>query len=379
MNTLKNFSSSAYEKSKIDKAYTAGQNTANADGGHTVPSPLADYYIELLHDSTVLRQLFSQIFMTSKTFELPQLDSGLTGYILGEGADWTSESGASGSASGITKAGFSKHTMTNYKLGVFAGYTSELQEDSLIDIAEMLVQQGVIAMAKAEEQAWINGDADQTAGQIGAGYTAGQPEYYYSGLIAEVPYASNSGTAPVGAGWTAKNQDFDAIIDNAQALLREKDLNKLMAITEANVEGDTRMSDILVSPYVLARMRDPIEFENFQRVDAIGADKAALLRGNVGDYYGTNIISSGFIPVGTDTAPQDMDGTNGIVSNSTDTVVLGLNRDAAMIGMRREVELMQKHNFEGDYEELRWLERVAFHVTRPEFLAMIGDVKNAID
>jgi len=126
-------------------------------------------------------------------------------------------------------------------------------------------------------------------------------------------------------------------------------------------------------------MRDPIEFENFQRVDAIGADKAALLRGNVGDYYGTNIISSGFIPVGTDTAPQDMDGSTGIVSNSTDTVVLGLNRDAAMIGMRREVELMQKHNFEGDYEELRWLERVAFHVTRPEFLAMIGDVKNAID
>ena len=199
----------------------------------------------------------------------------------------------------------------------------------------------------------------------------------YEGLIQAVPYNSSSGVVPVSAaGWTAQNTATDNVIDAAQALLTFDHLNELMSIVE-DAKGNGALTDFAMSAKPIARMRNPVEFEMFQTIKDIGS-KAALIRGSVGDFYGANIISSGFVPNGTDTVPLDVDdATTGLVQNSTDTMVLGFDRRAAVISQRRGIEMRTEHAFHQDVEEVRFLERVGFKVLRPEWTVLLGDVKNA--
>ena len=361
----KTFDASSYKKAQVNKAYS-GHTSVAAEGGETIPTPLADYFMELLRDGTVLRQLFQEIPMTALTLEIPKMTAGNTMYFAGEGLDMATEGGASGSGSSISRTTWSSVTLTNYKLGVLTGYTTELAEDSLIDIGRMVVEQGALAMAAGEEQAWIWGDA---RGDFYT-YTAGQPELKYNGLISETP-----GTGyPTGA--TMNDVAPDNVIDGASDLLTFNELNDLLSRIEDQA-GNGKVDTLLVPPKVIARMRNPVEFEMFQSIDKIGADKAALLKGQVGDYYGAKIISSGFLPVGTDTAPANADAGSGFLSGTTDTMILGFDNRCATIGQRRAIEIRSRHKFYNDLEEVRFLERVAFQVMRNEWLGGIFDVKNS--
>jgi hypothetical protein len=230
----------------------------------------------------------------------------------------------------------------------------------------MVIEQGALAMAGGEEQAWIWGDA---RGDFYT-YTAGQPELKYNGLIEELAGSSY----PSGA--TPNDSAPEMIIDGGSDLLTFNELNDLLSRIEDQA-GDGKVDSLLVPPKVVARMRNPVEFEMFQSIDKIGADKAALLKGQVGDYYGAKIISSGFLPVGTDTAPANADAANGFVTGSTDTMVLGFDNRCATIGQRRAIEIRSRHKFYNDLEEVRFLERVAFQVMRNEWLSGIIDVKNS--
>jgi hypothetical protein len=359
------------------KAY-AGHTSVAAEGGETIPTPLADYYLDLLHDSTWVRQVFQTIPMTNATLEIPRLTAGNTAYHQGEGTSMTTEAGGDGSSTSYSRTTWSSITLSVDKIGVLTGFSTELAEDSLINVAQMVMQNGAIAMAEAEESAFIKGQVLATGNNIGGLYTAGQPERLYNGLIPNVPWQSNSGVVQVSAaGWTSLNvANGDNIIDGAQALLTFDMLNDLLATIEDKA-GNGKVDTIVLPPKLVARMRNPVEFEMFQSLDKIG-DKAALVRGQVGDFYGSKIISSGFMPRGTDTTPGDMDdATNGIVTNSTDTVVLGFDSRAAVIGQRRGIEMKTRHLFYNDVEEVRFLERVGFSVLYPQWLGMIGDVKNA--
>lgn len=375
----KTFNATDYSKIAMNKAY-AGQSSIAADGGETIPSPLADYYMDLLRDSTFVRQLGGTIGMKSKTLEIPKQLTGNQLYVVGEGSKMTSEGGADGSSSSYSKSTLGSITLTNYKLGVLAGYTTELAEDSLIDIARFVITNGALAMAEGEELAFLWGSTDTGGNELGEDYDVGQPSSLFSGLIQEVPYASNSGVVTVGgaSGWTSPNTgNGDHVIDAGQALLAQSHLNKAKALV-SNEKGNGKVTDFLVTPNILARMRDPVEWDNFQRLDAIGG-KAALLTGAVGDFYGSNIISTGFLPTGDKTAAggYPVDAAGLFVENAGDGMVLGLDRRAYVIGQRRAVEVRTQHNFDQDVEEIRFLERVAFKVRRPEWLVLVGDVLNS--
>ncbi|KKK71149.1 hypothetical protein LCGC14_2916840, partial [marine sediment metagenome] len=341
------------------------------------PSPLATFFLELLRDNTWVRQVFREIGLKSATLKIPKMTSGNTMFHWGEGASGLTEGGADGSSSSITKTAWSSVTLSVDKVGVLTGYTTELAEDSVINVAEMVISAGASAMAEGEEQAFLMGSTVTGTNEIGTNYTAGQPEKLYEGLIQAVPYNSSSGVVPVSAaGWTAQNTATDNVIDAAQALLTFDHLNELMSIVE-DAKGNGALTDFAMSAKPIARMRNPVEFEMFQTIKDIGS-KAALIRGSVGDFYGANIISSGFIPVGTDTVPLDVDdATTGLVTNSTDTMVLGFDRRAAVISQRRGIEMRTEHAFHQDVEEVRFLERVGFKVLRPEWTVLLGDVKNA--
>jgi len=379
----KTFDATQYVKGQANKSYRekvyAGHDSDAADGGETIPTPLANFFMELLRDSTWVRQTFREIGLESATLKIPKQTSGNTMYHVGEGSDMLTEGGGDGSSSSVSKTGWTSVTLTVDKVGVLTGYTTELAEDSAINIAQMVIGNGAVAMAEGEESAFIMGHSVTSGNAIGGLYTAGQPEVLYDGLLANVPWQSNSGVVQVSAnGWTSLNvANGDMIKDAGQALLTFDYLNELLAMVEDQT-GNGRIDTFVLPPKLVARMRNPVEFEQFQSIDKIGADRAALIRGQVGDFYGARILSSGFIPKGTDTSPGDMDdATNGIVENSTDTLVLGFDSRAAVIGQRRGVELRTQHNFHQDVEEVRFIERVGFEVLRPEWTAMLGDVKNA--
>lgn len=370
----KTFDAKDYSNRVMTKAYD-GQSSTAADGGETIPTPLADYYMDLLRDSTFVRQLGGTIGMTAKTLEIPKQLTGNTLYVVGEGKNLRSESGADGSSTAYSKSTMGSITLTNYKLGVLAGYTTELAEDSLIDIARFVITNGALAMAEGEEMAFIWGSSDTATGQLGDNLTAGQPSVLYDGLIDQIPH---SGDSPVGVLWTPEHTDNgDHIIDAEQSLLAQSHLNKAKAIVE-NEKGNGSITDFLVPPNIVARMRDPVEWENFQSLDKIGG-QAALLTGGVGNFYNSNIISSGHLPTGDKTAvggyPQDASGI--YVSGATDGCVIGLDRRSYVLGQRRGIEVRTQHNFDLDVEEIRFLERLAFKVRRPEWLVYIGDVKNS--
>lgn len=357
------------------KAYT-GHTTVAAEGGETIPTPLADYYLGLQHDSTFVRQVFSVLpIKDGSQLEIPKLTNGNVMYHAGEGLSMLTEGGADGSSTSYSRTTWSSKTVTVDKVGVLTGYSAELEEDSLINIAKMVIENGAIAMAEGEESAFILGSTQTGANQIGNLFSAGQPEKLYEGLIQQVPY---SGAVPVSAnGWASVNTgDGNNIIDAGQSLLTFDHLNELLSIVEGKT-GNGRMDTIVVPPKLVARMRNPVEFEMFQSLDKIG-DRAALIRGSVGDFYGAKIISSGFIPEGTDTAPGNMDdATNGIVENSTDSIILGFDSRAGVIVQKRGIEMYTRRNFYQDVQEVQFLERVGFDVLYPQWLAMIGDVKNA--
>lgn len=374
----KTFDARAYDYMRFGTKAFAGQTTTPADGGETIPTPLAAYYMDLLRDSSIIRQMSEEIRMTAATLEIPKQLTGNELFVVGEGSNMRTEGGAGGAGDSMTKATFGSFTLTNYKLGVFAGYTTELEEDSLIDVARMVITNGALAMAEGEEMAFLWGSTNAGAGEIGNAYTSGQPALKYSGIIQEVPYASNAGVVPIGFGWTSPNTDKgDHIIDATQALLTFNHLNRAKAIIE-DVKGNGKVTDFLIPPKILARMRNPVEFDMFQTLDKIGP-RAALITGAVGDFYGSLITPTGYLPTGDKTKvsgfPQNASGV--LVDGATDGMILGLDRRAMVIGQRRDVSARSEHILNEDVEVIRWLERVAFKIRRPEWLVLIGDVKNA--
>ena len=371
----KTFDAQAYDKMKMkmEKVF-AGQTSTAADGGETIPTPLANYYMELLRDSSYLRQMFQEIPMSAPTLEIPRQLTGNSLFVVGEGTNMRTEGGADGASDSLSKATFDSLTLTNYKLGVFAGYTTELAEDSLINIAQMVITNGALAMAEGEELAFMWGATSTGAGEIGNAYTAGQPSDKYDGLIYSVPQQT---AHTVGAGWASKNATGrDHIINASSALLTFNHLNTAKALIE-DVKGNGRVTDFIIPPKILARMRNPVEFDMFQSLDKIG-NKAALVQGSVGDFYGSIITPTGNLPTGDKLAaggyPQDA--TTVLNTGATDGMILGFDRRAAVIGQRRQIEARSEHILEQVVEVIRWLERVGFQVMREDWLVLIGDVKN---
>lgn len=356
-----------FGKNKMEKAYS-GHTSIAAQGGETIPTPLADYFMELIRDSTFLMQDFKHINMTADTFEIPQLTGKNSAYLVGEGKDMTTESGSDGSSNAYSRTTWGSQTLTAKKIGVLTGYSSELKEDSLIDIASMTMVEAVKQLGEAIEQAWIWGD---TTGAINS-YAAGLVEKGFDGLIHQTPYIG--GTVPIGSGWTAVNTTHSNIIDAEQALMTRDHLSAFINKLEL-VTGDRKMHTMAIPPAMIGRFRDNVEFEDFQSVSHIGEGKAALLRGEVGDFYGVKVVPSGFIPAGGDSDPATATGK--YVQNAADTMIIGWNREAAVIGDRRQMEVKKRHRFYQDVEEVRILQRLAFKVLRPEYIAMIGDVRNS--
>lgn len=344
------------------KAYAGATSTA-AEGGETIPTPLADRFIDLVEKDVFCRQLFRIEPMTSATKEIPIKTALESTFLIGEGVEWLTEAGATGAATAYSRGTWSSLTLTAKKFGNLSGYSSELGDDSLLNFAEVVMAGLARSLAEGEERAFLQGEQAGTT----QGFGAGDPRYAFDGLIWHI-YGDVGSTGNV---WTPDNASPIMWADGGSLKLTAQQLNDMIARLE---EAGFRCSDILVRPKVRARMRDSTEFEQLQSMKDIGS-QAALVKGFVGRYYTADLITSFFLPEGTSSGYA---GTGSeFVTNSDDSMVLGIDRREPIIGDRKRIEIRKRHRFYQDIEEVRVTERVAFDVERPIGIAGINDVKLA--
>jgi HK97 family phage major capsid protein len=163
--------------------YTKGQNEAtDADGGYLVPQILANEVIFLRDKFGVMRQNARVMGMSSDNLNVPKNSASTTAY-------WPSEN-TNITASQIT---FSNVQVLAKKLAILTQVSSELQEDSLVDIGAALAEDMAYVMAYNEDLACFLGDGTSTYGGIQGVFDA----------IADVNSGTNAGWLPTAGDSTA--------------------------------------------------------------------------------------------------------------------------------------------------------------------------------
>ncbi len=136
--------------------YSKGQNeTTDADGGFLVPQILAREVIFLRDKFGVIRQNARVMGMSSDNLNVPKNSASTTAYWPAENTNIT--------ASQIT---FSNVQVLAKKLAILTQVSSELNEDSIVDIGSALAEDMAYVMAYNEDLACILGDGTSTYGGI---------------------------------------------------------------------------------------------------------------------------------------------------------------------------------------------------------------------
>lgn len=136
----------------IRNAMSTGDNTL---GGFLVPEPMEAAIIELREQYGVARQNCRVWPMADSVTIVPKLAGEVTGYYVGEGTNIT--------ASDMT---VQQVKLDAKKLAAMVVVSSELSEDSVISVAEMVSRSVAYTMAVKEDEALFLGDGTSTYGGI---------------------------------------------------------------------------------------------------------------------------------------------------------------------------------------------------------------------
>ncbi len=131
------------------------QTTSNNLGGFLVPEQMETAIIDLREERGVARRVLRIRPMASDTLIVPRRQSGVTAYFVSENAEITA-----------SDKGWDTVSLTARKLAVLTKYSSELNEDSVISIADDLAQEIAYAFADKEDECLFNGDGTSTYGGI---------------------------------------------------------------------------------------------------------------------------------------------------------------------------------------------------------------------
>lgn len=134
------------------KAHGEGVNAA---GGVLVPIEFEQAIIDLREEFGIFRNYTKMYPMGSDSMSIPRRASGLTAY-------WTGENTA------ITESqkGWDQVMLVAKKLACLTRYSTELDEDAVINIADDLASEIAYAFAQAEDNAGWNGDGSSAYGGI---------------------------------------------------------------------------------------------------------------------------------------------------------------------------------------------------------------------
>lgn len=141
--------------SKAGIQLLAQSEGVNSQGGYLVPDEFSRTIIDLRETYGVFRRNARVIPMGSDTLLVPRRVSGLTAYFVAENAAITESDKVWGQVQLIAK-----------KLATLTRYSSELDEDAIISIADDLASEIAYAFALKEDQSGFIGDGTSTYGGI---------------------------------------------------------------------------------------------------------------------------------------------------------------------------------------------------------------------
>lgn len=136
----------------IRGAMSEGTNSA---GGFLVPDPLSNAIVNLQEDFGVFQQYTRVIPMASETLAVPRRTGGLTVYYPGENSAIT--------ASDLT---FAQASLTAKKYAALALMSTELNEDSLIGMADLVADEMARRFANAIDTNAFLGDGSSTYASV---------------------------------------------------------------------------------------------------------------------------------------------------------------------------------------------------------------------
>lgn len=146
----------------VQNVMTTGNNPA---GGFLVPEPLANSIIELRESYGVARRETTVLPMSDAVMVFPRLNTEVVSYYVGENSTITASDPV-----------LNQVKLEAKKLAAMTVISSEMSEDSVIGVAEMLARSMAQSFAIAEDQALFLGDGTSTyggivglAGALGAG------------------------------------------------------------------------------------------------------------------------------------------------------------------------------------------------------------------
>lgn len=142
--------------------------TTDADGGYTIPKAFASSVIEKLNKETLMRKI-SSVISTSSTTQIP-VEATRPEF------KWLAEAAAFSEAN----ATFSKIELNAHKCGGVIKLSTEILEDSSIDIENYIRNKMYDALSDLEEQAFLNGTGTN------------QPKGVCNGLTASVTTATQT-------------------------------------------------------------------------------------------------------------------------------------------------------------------------------------------
>lgn len=135
--------------------FAAQTTTNNPKGGHVVPERLAPALIRLIEERGIFRRNSLNWPMSGQSESIPRRAGGLTPYFVAEAATIT--------ASDMT---FDQIKLEAKKIAALAAVTSELTEENIITVADMLAMEMAYAFADKEDECGFNGDGTSTYGGI---------------------------------------------------------------------------------------------------------------------------------------------------------------------------------------------------------------------
>jgi HK97 family phage major capsid protein len=136
-------------------ATKASNENVNTSSGYLVPDEFQNDLIDLREKYGVFRQNAKIIPMSSDTRSDPRRVGGLTPYFVGESKAGTES----------TKT-WDRVRLTAKKLMVLTKYSNELNEDSVLSLADDLASEIAYTFANKEDQCGFNGDGTSTYGGI---------------------------------------------------------------------------------------------------------------------------------------------------------------------------------------------------------------------
>lgn len=129
--------------------------TVNPSGGFLVPEPLAASVIALREQFGVAEQNATVVTMSDGTLIMPKLTSETTAYYVPELGEITE-----------SEPTFTQVKLESKKIATLSVFSSEIGEDSVADVAQLIARSTAHGFAKAMDQAVFNGDATSAFGGI---------------------------------------------------------------------------------------------------------------------------------------------------------------------------------------------------------------------